>query len=294
MKILLFGGEGQLGTRLKNCLLPLGQIRAPDRIEVDLSRVTDLRDFIHSERPELIVNAAAYTAVDQAESEEELAMRVNADAPAVMAQVARQCGALLVHYSTDYVFDGNARVSYDETAPTTPINAYGRSKLAGENAVRSSGAANLILRTAWLYSNRGRNFLNTMLKLGIERKHLRVVNDQTGAPTYADLVANATAQIIPRMYDETNAVRAELSGTYHITCQGSATWYDFARRIFALVDMEREITVEPITTANYPTPARRPAYSVLSCEKLARVFGLRLPPWQEALRQCLAARSTTD
>jgi len=287
--ILLFGANGQLGSKLKSLLATRGTVRAIGHAELDLRDLPRLRAFILETKPALIVNAAAYTAVDAAESDVENAQLVNAEAPRVMAEAAREHNALFVHYSTDYVFDGAARTPYTEESPVSPLGVYGVSKLAGEQAVAASGAAHLILRTAWLYSNRGKNFLNTMLRLAAERDELRVVNDQTGCPTYADLVADASAQMLDGMF-ASGVVRPERCGLYHLTCQGETTWWGFARRIFELAGFGERVRVLPITTADYPTPAKRPAYSVLSNAKLERVFGIRLPRWEEGLKRCLAER----
>jgi len=287
--ILLFGANGQLGSKLKSLLATRGTVRAIGHAELDLRDLPRLRAFILETKPALIVNAAAYTAVDAAESDVENAQLVNAEAPRVMAEAAREHNALFVHYSTDYVFDGAARAPYTEESPVSPLGVYGVSKLAGEQAVAASGAAHLILRTAWLYSNRGKNFLNTMLRLAAERDELRVVNDQTGCPTYADLVADASAQMLDGMF-ASGVVRPERCGLYHLTCQGETTWWGFARRIFELAGFGERVRVLPITTADYPTPAKRPAYSVLSNAKLERVFGIRLPRWEEGLKRCLAER----
>jgi dTDP-4-dehydrorhamnose reductase len=287
--ILLFGANGQLGSKLKSLLASRGTVRAVGQVELDLRDLPRLRAFILDAKPALIVNAAAYTAVDAAESDVENAQLVNAEAPRVMAEAAREHNALFVHYSTDYVFDGAARTPYTEESPVSPLGVYGVSKLAGEQAVADSGAAHLILRTAWLYSNRGRNFLNTMLRLAAERDELRVVNDQTGCPTYSDLVADASAQMLDGMF-ASGVVRAERCGLYHLTCQGETTWWGFARRIIELAGFGERVRVLPITTADYPTPAKRPAYSVLSNAKLERVFGIRLPHWEEGLKRCLAER----
>jgi dTDP-4-dehydrorhamnose reductase len=288
-KILLFGANGQLGTKLNTLLARKGTVRAVGHAELDLRDLTRLRALIQGANPELIVNAAAYTAVDAAESDAESARLVNAEAPRVMAEVAREHNALLVHYSTDYVFDGTAHKPYTEESPVSPLGVYGASKLAGEQAVAGSGAAHLILRTAWLYSNRGKNFLNTMLRLASERDELRVVNDQSGAPTYADLVAEASVEMLDGMFDS-GVVRRERCGLYHLTSLGETTWWGFARRIIELAGFGERVRVLPITTADYPAAAKRPAYSVLSNAKLERVFGIRLPQWEEGLKRCLTER----
>ncbi len=288
--ILLFGANGQLGTRLKTLLAARGSVRAVGHAELDLRDLARLRALIGEARPGLIVNAAAYTAVDAAEADAENARLVNAEAPRVMAEVAAELGALLVHYSTDYVFDGSACTPYTEESPTRPLGVYGATKLAGEQAVAASGAAVLTLRTAWLYSNHGQNFLNTMLRLAAERDELRVVNDQFGGPTFSDLVAEATIGMLDGMY-ENATVRTERCGLYHVTCSGETSWWGFARRIIELAGFAARVTVKPIPTAEYPTPAKRPAYSVLANDKLERVFGIRLPDWQDGLQRCLAERN---
>jgi dTDP-4-dehydrorhamnose reductase len=288
-KILLFGANGQLGSKLKSLLAGRGTVHAIGHAELDLGDLQSLRTLIRDAQPALIVNAAAYTAVDAAEADAEQARRVNAEAPRVMAEAARECRALLVHYSTDYVFDGTARAPYTEDSPVSPLGVYGATKLAGEQAVAAAGAAHLILRTAWLYSNRGKNFLNTMLRLAAERDELRVVNDQTGCPTYADLVAEASVQMLDGLFVG-ERVRVERCGLYHLTCQGQTTWWGFAQRIIDLAGYAERVRVLPISTADYPTPAKRPAYSVLSNAKLERTFGIRLPDWEEGLKRCLAER----
>jgi dTDP-4-dehydrorhamnose reductase len=287
--ILLFGANGQLGSKLESLLAAQGVVRAIGHAELDLRDLSALRTLILETNPTLIINAAAYTAVDAAESDAEQARLVNTEAPRVMAELAREFDALLVHYSTDYVFDGTARTPYTEESAVNPLGVYGATKLAGEQAVAASGAAHLILRTAWLYSNRGKNFLNTMLRLVGERDELRVVNDQTGGPTYADLVAGTSVQMLDGMFSA-GMVRTERCGLYHLTCRGETTWWGFAQRIIELAGFAERVRVLPITTADYPTPAKRPAYSVLSNAKLERVFGIRLPDWQEGLQRCLAER----
>ena len=289
--ILLFGANGQLGTKLNTLLATKGTVHAIGHSELDLRDLARLRARILETNPALIVNAAAYTAVDAAESDVENAQLVNAQAPRVMAAAARECNALFVHYSTAYVFDGTARTPYTEASPVRPLGVYGETKLAGEQAVAAAGAAHLILRTAWLYSNRGKNFLNTMLRLAAERDELRVVNDQTGCPTYADLVAAASVRMLDGMF-VSGSLRTERCGLYHIACQGETTWWGFAQRIIELAGFAERVRVLPITTADYPTPAKRPAYSVLSGDKLERIFGIRLPEWQDGLKRCLAERDT--
>jgi dTDP-4-dehydrorhamnose reductase len=287
MKLLLFGHQGQLGSYLSTSLQSLGEIARYDQAECDLMDLARVRAVIRTERPQVIVNASAYTAVDQAEQEEATARRLNAEAPGVMAEAARELGALLVHYSTDYVFDGSATIPYMESSPTAPLGAYGRTKLAGEQAVAAAGDRHVILRTAWLYSNRGRNFLRTMLRLAEERDELRVVDDQVGCPTYAALVALATARIIERLHAPD---AAHPYGLYHLACRGSTSWCNFARRIVQLAGRAQAVRVTPIPTRDYPTPAQRPAYSVLECSKLAQDYGISLPSWESGLEQCFADR----
>lgn len=287
--VLLFGANGQLGTRLKTLLAARSPVRAVGHADLDLRDLKGLGALIRETRPALIVNAAAYTAVDAAETDAESARLVNAEAPRVMGEAAAGLGALLVHYSTDYVFDGAAGTPYTEESPTRPLGVYGATKLAGEQAVAASGADALMLRTAWLYSNRGKNFLNTMLRLAGEREELRVVDDQLGCPTYSDLVAEATISMLDGLYAN-GAVRKERCGLYHVTCGGETSWWGFAQRIIELAGFAARVTVKPIPTSEYPTPARRPAYSVLANDKLARVFGIRLPDWQEGLERCLRER----
>ncbi len=287
MKVALFGRNGQLGSDLLATLGDSMEVRAYGRNEVDLADGARLRETLLRQEPRIIINAAAYTAVDQAESDSDMAGRINGEAPAVMARVAAELGALLIHYSTDYVFDGTAHEPYTEDSPTAPLGVYGKTKLAGEEAVRAVAGAYLIVRTAWLYSNHGRNFLKTMLRLADERDELRVVGDQIGSPTYARMVAEASVQMISAMGDG-EGFRVERSGVYHMTCQGSVSWHGFAQRIIELSSRAARVRVTPISTAQYPTPARRPAYSVLSCDKLERSFGIRLPEWEVALGQCLA------
>jgi dTDP-4-dehydrorhamnose reductase len=290
MNILLFGAGGQLGLKLHGLLSARGSVHALAHRDLDLRDLLRLRELISDSRPGLIVNAAAYTAVDAAETDAESARLVNAEAPRVMAECAHERRALLVHYSTDYVFDGRARQPYTETSPTAPLGVYGASKLAGEQAVAASGADYVTLRTAWLYSNHGRNFLNTMLRLAAERDELRVVSDQTGSPTFSDLLAEATVTMLDGLYAH-GAVRRERCGLYHATCAGATTWHGFAARIVELAGFAQRVRVMPIPTADYPTPVKRPAYSVLSNDKLARVFGIRLPDWEMGLKRCLAERS---
>lgn len=286
MKILLVGKDGQVGRRLQRTLTPLGEVVAVGREVVDLAQPDSIVRTVRAVRPDLIVNAAAYTAVDKAESEPDLAHAVNAVAPGIMAEEAGQLGAAIVHYSTDYVFDGKKATPYDETDSPAPAGVYGRTKLAGEQAIQAVGTAHLILRTSWVYDCSGKNFLLTILRLAHEREELKVVNDQTGAPTPSALIADVTAQI----FREGNP--AELlhhqGGLYHLTASGQTTWYDFARAIVEgdpRRDRQRLQRLLPITTDQYPTAAQRPVYSTLNCEKLSATFDLSLMEWQMGLKR---------
>lgn len=284
-RILLLGAEGQLGRELQPVLAPLGEVVSWGREALDLSQTDVIAPAIAQLQPDIIINAAAYTAVDRAETELDLAMAINATAPQKMAEVAAELGAFFIHVSTDYVFDGIQSQPYLETALTNPLNVYGRSKLVGEEAIRATWEQHLILRTAWVYGTQGKsNFVKTMLRLGGERPEVRVVADQIGAPTWAGQIAQAIAQLMPQL-------NSAIAGTYHYTNSGVASWYDFAIAIFEEAQqLGWQLQVErvvPITTADYPTPAQRPAYSVLSCGKISSVLGTAAPHWRQGLRQML-------
>jgi dTDP-4-dehydrorhamnose reductase len=295
MNILIIGREGQVAFELRRSLACLGAVVALDRRTTpaaDLADPAGLRAAVQAVRPHLIVNAAAYTAVDQAEDEIDLAYTVNGVAPGVLAEAAAAVGAGLVHYSTDYVFPGDARVPYREDDPTGPLSAYGRGKRAGEEAIRQVSVPHLVFRTAWVYGRRGRNFLLTMLRLMAEREVVKVVDDQHGAPTWSRLIAEATALAVAGCRKDGRFEPGDNSGTYHLTASGETTWFGFAQKI-----RERGIRegllpetcarIEPIPTSAYPTRAVRPAYSVLDNGKLAEVFGCRLPDWETGLSLCL-------
>jgi len=292
MKILLTGKKGQVGYELERSLQGLGEIVAVDREEMDLVDLECVREVIRDVRPALIINPAAYTEVDKAESEPELAMRINGEAPRVMAEEARKLGAAFIHYSTDYVFDGSKIGCYTEDDSPNPINVYGRSKLAGEQAIQASGVPYLIFRTSWVYGMRGKNFLLTVKRLARERNELRIVDDQCGAPTWCRTIADTTAHILAGMMGGKAQAGIDLdlwrqkSGLYHLTAQGQTTWFDFAHAIVAHWSTERKPVVTPIATRDYPLPARRPANSLLSCEKLIAAF-CQLPAWDNALSLCL-------
>jgi dTDP-4-dehydrorhamnose reductase len=280
MKLLILGANGQVGWELQRALAPLGELIAWDRRQGDLSQPEALAKQVRALSPSVIVNAAAYTAVDKAESEPELATRINTEAPALLAQL----GIPLVHYSSDYVFDGSGEQPRDEDAATAPLSVYGRTKLEGENAIRSANGPHLILRTSWVYAARGGNFAKTMLRLAAEREQLRVVADQIGAPTGAELIADVTAQLIKPLL-------AGTSGTFHLTAAGATSWADYARFVVDTArELGRELAVREvlgIPTTDYPTPARRPLNSRLDCRRLESTFGLSLPPWQQGVRRML-------
>ena len=288
MRILVTGGAGQLGWELRRTLAIFGEVVAPPRDILDLATADSIVAAVRSVRPSLIVNAAAYTAVDKAESESDLAMKINGEAPRILAQEAASQGAALIHYSTDYVFDGRKAEPYREDDAVAPVNVYGLTKLAGEQAVMAATAPHLIFRTSWVYGSRGRNFLLTMLRLGRERKELKVVDDQFGAPTSARLIAEATAGAVAKNFSggrlDADAFR-ETGGLYHLTAAGRTTWYGFAQAI--LSGREGVANVLPIPTSGYPTPVRRPQNSVLDNGKLERQFGFALPDWEVGLKLCL-------
>lgn len=288
--ILLIGGSGQIGRELTRVLPSIGTLYIADRAQCDLRRPQTLIDAVDAVRPTVVVNAAAYTAVDKAEEEPALATAVNAGAPGVLAHAARRHGALFVHYSTDYVFDGRKQGAYGEGDPANPLSTYGRTKLAGERAVRESGCDHLIFRTSWVYAAHGRNFFLTMLRLAAEREQLRVVADQVGAPTSARLVAESTVQILRQDIARRRLDRFE-GGLFHLTAAGKTSWHGFASAIIAAAQAKsrsfrcREIV--PITTAEYPLPAPRPANSLLDCARLAQRYGMRMPSWDTGMQLCL-------
>ena len=293
MRVLLLGSTGQVGSELARALLPIAEVVAPVRPQVDAADLDSLRAVFVAARPDVVVNAAAYTAVDRAEDEPERARRVNADAPGLLARLAHEHGASLIHYSTDYVFDGRRDGAYVETDATNPLSVYGRTKLEGEDRVRASGCAHLILRTSWVYAAHGHNFVRTMLRLARERQTLSIVDDQVGSPTWARAIAEATAAILSRAGHDRESVRAALAergGLFHLTCAGAVSWCGFAQAIFeAIPDNERALqSLAPISAAQYPSRASRPLNSRLSCELLARVWHVALPEWKCALQ--LAAR----
>src|SRR5208282_271734 len=302
-RILLTGKNGQVGAALCRLLPPLGELIAPDHAELDLAKPADIRRAVRECQPNLIVNAAAYTAVDRAEQDAAVAQAVNAEAPAILAEEAKKSGSVLVHYSTDYVFDGKKDSPYDEADAPNPLNVYGKSKLAGERAIQSSGVSYLIFRTSWIYGRRGRNFLLTILRLATEREELRVVSDQIGAPTCSSEIAAGTARVLGQVAGKGTIDAASLSsvsGIYHMTARGATSWFDFAESIlqesraiapetpwFLAATEGRPLIAQRVTaiaSKEYPTSALRPAYSVLSNSRLGRTFGVRLPDWRTQLQ----------
>ncbi len=289
MNILLTGPQGQVGTALRPLLEPLGTLTALGRDALDLADADAIRAAVQGLRPQLIINAAAYTAVDRAETEPDLAQAINGVAPGVLAEEAGRLGAALIHYSTDYVFDGSHTGPYVETDPPHPLGVYGRSKWMGEQTVLASGTPAWIFRTSWVYGLAGANFLKTMLRLGQERESLNVVNDQWGAPTWARSIAEATATLVQEARnsgDVADFIRRH-QGVYHMTNGGATTWFAFAQAIFALRS-ECRARLNPIPASAYPSPVRRPANSRLSNDKLARHLHVTPPDWQDDLERCLA------
>ncbi len=298
MNILLLGQDGQVGWELQRALRPLGTVTGLDFNTPGPAQAPELKaDFTHPDvvaalvravRPDVIVSAAAHTAVDKAESEPELVRTINATTPGRIAQEAAQLGALLVHYSTDYVFDGSGHAPRDETAPTGPLSVYGRTKLEGEQAIQASGCRHLILRTSWVYAARGGNFAKTMLRLGAERDQLKVINDQIGAPTGADLLADVTAHAI-----RATLASPALSGLYHAVAAGETSWFDYARFVIEWARANGQAiqvapeAIEALPTSAYPTPAQRPLNSRLSTQRLQQAFGLTLPHWQVGVERML-------
>jgi dTDP-4-dehydrorhamnose reductase len=297
--ILLIGRSGQIGWELERTLASLGPLVAVGHQEMDLALPDTIRDCIRKISPGLIVNAAAYTAVDNAEGELSPAMAVNGTAPGILAEEAKRLRAPLIHYSTDYVFgerpqrgpDGKIR-PYIESDDAAPTNEYGRTKLAGERAVQAVGSSHLILRTSWVYASRGRNFLRTMQNLAAEREELRIVVDQIGSPTWARMVAEATAQILAETWSVSGSESlAEKGGLYHLSAAGCVSWYGFAEAILAAAEAagKRVPRLVPVPTSEYPLPAARPTYSVLNCSAVRTTFGVSLPDWRHQLKLCLAS-----
>ncbi|MGD0799084.1 MAG: dTDP-4-dehydrorhamnose reductase [Acidobacteriaceae bacterium] len=298
-RILVTGGSGQVGEALTRTLVGLGEVFAPGRGELELADANSIRRVMREFKPSWVVNAGAYTAVDKAESELELAFAINAAAPAVIAEEADRVGAAVIHFSTDYVFDGTKATAYVETDATGPLNVYGSGKLAGEVALGASGVPHFIFRTSWVYGATGNNFLLSILRLAREREHLRIVADQHGAPTWSYDLARMTANVVARFEElaarsnsSVEAVIRPVSGIYHASGSGESTWHGFAAAAIAesqrLEPDAKLATLEAITTAEYPTPAKRPLNSRMDCGKLERVLGWRMPEWRDSLRLAMA------
>jgi dTDP-4-dehydrorhamnose reductase len=291
-RLFVLGPRGQVGWELMRALQPLGRVIGLDRSALDLDLPALLAERLAAQAGDVIVNAAAWTAVDAAEAHEAQAHRINGEAPGALADIAQRAGALLVHYSTDYVFDGSGTRPWQEADPCGPVNAYGRTKLAGERAIAATGADWLILRTSWVYASRGANFVKTMLRLGAERESLRIVADQIGAPTSARLIADVTAQVVRQSIVDRSAGRFE-SGIFHLSARGETSWHGFAQAIFdrwpALAGDSplRVRELDPIPSSEYPTPAARPLNSRLCCDALEARFGLTLADWQTGLELVL-------
>ena len=291
MKILVTGGTGQVGFELQRTLSPLGDILAPARTELDLAQAEAVQEYLAAQQPDCIVNAAAYTAVDRAESEPEVARRLNVALPQTLAEFARDTDIWLVHYSSDYVYPGTGTTPWTEEAQTGPLSRYGQTKLDGDLAIQQSGAKHLIFRTSWVYSARGQNFMKTMLRLGADKESLNIVNDQHGSPTPARLIAEATALALHRVLTSPDA--QTLQGLYHLAPRGITNWHEFAQAIFHMASQQGSaFKIDPtqvngIATQDYPTPAQRPLNSRLATTKLEQAFGLQLPDWREQLHQTL-------
>lgn len=288
MKILLLGQHGQVSQELQRALHGAAELTVLGREQLDLAQPELIRQQVQRLRPELIINAAAHTAVDQAESEPQLAFAINATAPGILAEVAAEMNVPLIHYSTDYVFDGSQAAPYRESDATNPLSVYGRSKLAGEQAIQAVGGMHLILRTSWVYSQHGKNFLLTMQRLLQERESLSIVADQIGAPTWAGTIAQTTAQLV----EQWRGGQTGPWGLYHLTAQGETSWFGFASAIAAHLRSQSKsvATLQPIPSSAYPTPAQRPLNSRLDCSRLQQDWQVQLPDWQSALEQCLARR----
>ncbi len=288
-KIVIIGGNGQVGWDLQRSVAALGSVITVNRqssdYPVDLSQPDSITAALTAIKPDIIINAAAYTAVDKAESEIDTARKINAIAPGILAEQANHLNALLIHYSTDYVFNGKSRIPYTEDDKAEPVNIYGQTKLEGDQAIQQVANNYLIFRTGWVYTNRANNFLLTMLKLAQQRTELNVIDDQTGSPTWSRVIADVTAVAIDNQSIQNNKIE---NGIYNLSSNGETSWYGFAKKIFEYAGLGKEIIVNPIPTTDYPTPARRPKYTVLSNNKLESALKLVLPDWNESLKLCIS------
>ncbi len=287
LKVLVLGSEGQVGWELRHRLACMGEVIGVDYPQVDFSSADSIREIVRAAAPAVIVNAAAYTAVDKAESETELAMAINGTAPGVLAEEAKRLGSLLVHYSTDYVFDGTKQGPYVETDAPHPLNVYGSSKLAGDEAIEAVGGNFVILRTSWVYGARGNNFLLTMLRLAKEKAELRIVDDQIGSPTTSECIAQATADILAQVLAPVGGGLKGRSGIYNLTCAGETSWFGFAKEFLNAQVGNAMPKLIPIPTSEFPRPAKRPANSRLLCRLVEETFGVRMPDWKVALELVL-------
>ena len=289
MKILLTGKTGQIGEELNNIVGDLGNLITVDKEQLDLSKPNSIEPVILDIKPDIIINPAAYTAVDKAEEEPDLAMTVNALAPGLLAKAARKVGAGLIHYSTDYVFDGCSEIPYKEEDPPNPLNVYGKTKLAGEKAIAEVGVPFLIIRTSWVYSLHGKNFLKTIKKLAEEKDTIQVVDDQIGAPTWARSIALKTHQILKQCLNKKwlETKDSNLSGIFHVTSQGKTSWHGFAKEVLSMSNTSQNIKLIAIPTSDYPAPAARPHNSLLNNEKIQKVFSIDMPHWEDALKDCM-------
>lgn len=294
MKILLTGKNGQLGYALAQALPLIATVKATDRNELNLENTAALAATVREFQPDIIINAAAYTQVDQAESDIETARMINATAPEILATEAKKIGASIIHYSTDYIFDGTTDHPYTEKDSPRPLNVYGQTKLEGENAIQAAQIPHWIFRTSWVYSAYGRNFLLTCLKLAKTRETLNIVNDQMGAPTHVTLLALTTLILLARQKEQRQYIQ-DHTGIYHLTCAGQASWYDFAKAIikhYHGAEPLRCHTINPIETSQYPLPAQRPANSLLNCAHFQKTFGITPPHWETMLQQCMKMFTT--
>jgi dTDP-4-dehydrorhamnose reductase len=296
MKIVLFGKNGQIGHEIFSLLQAHHDVSAFSSGQVDLAVPDQIRNAIRKEQPALIINAAAYTAVDKAEEEPDTAMQLNGIAPGIIAEETLQAKASLIHFSTDYVFSGNQRTPFSETDPTQPLGVYGKTKLEGERVIQESGCPYLILRTSSVYGMRGRNFFLTIARLAREKRELKIIDDQIMAPNWCHTLATATNDVIKKLFSNNSTLdnaMAELSGIYHLSCGGETSWFGFAKRIVESLHLDHSPRLIPVSSAEYASPTPRPNYSVLNGEKIRKVFGIQMPSWEKDFNDCLKAAPST-